>query len=88
MTIYDYSATPTAFRDDSVVRLRPVNWNRMHDEKDLEVWNRLTSNFWLPEKVPLSNDHSDWRNLSELARADNEGVHRFDHAGYRASVGR
>ena len=26
MTIYDYSATPTAFRDDPVVRLRPVNW--------------------------------------------------------------
>lgn len=20
------------------------------------MWNRLTSNFWLPEKVPLSND--------------------------------
>jgi len=68
MTIYDYSATPTAFRDDPKVRLRPVNWNRTQDEKDLEVWNRLTSNFWLPEKVPLSNDHSDWRNLSEIER--------------------
>lgn len=33
-----------------------INWNRLQDDKDLEVWNRLTANFWLPEKVPLSND--------------------------------
>ena len=68
MTIYDYSATPTAFRHDPEVRLRPVNWNRTQDEKDLEEWNRLTSNFWLPEKVPLSNDQTDWRRLSEIER--------------------
>ena len=37
-------------------RVSAVNWNKIRDEKDLEVWNRLTSNFWLPEKVPLSND--------------------------------
>lgn len=37
-----------------------VNWNRLEDEKDLEIWNRLTSNFWLPEKVPLSNDIPSW----------------------------
>ncbi|KAI3489623.1 hypothetical protein L1887_46676 [Cichorium endivia] len=34
------------------------------DDKDLEVWNRLTSNFWLPEKVPLSNDIPAWQTLS------------------------
>ena len=68
MTIYDYSATPTAFRSYPDVRLRPVNWNRTQDEKDLEVWNRLTSNFWLPEKVPLSNDQTDWRRLTEVER--------------------
>ena len=33
-------------------------------DKDLEVWNRLTSNFWLPEKVPLSNDIPAWQTLS------------------------
>jgi len=37
-----------------------VNWNRLADDKDLECWNRLTSNFWLPEKVPLSNDIPTW----------------------------
>lgn len=41
-----------------------INWNRIEDEKDVEVWNRLTSNFWLPEKVPISNDIKTWRTLS------------------------
>ncbi|YAL82018.1 class 1b ribonucleoside-diphosphate reductase subunit beta [Dermacoccaceae bacterium W4C1] len=40
-----------------------INWNRVQDDKDLEVWDRLTGNFWLPEKVPLSNDISSWRTL-------------------------
>lgn len=39
-----------------LTRVSAINWNRIDDDKDLEVWNRLTSNFWLPEKVPLSND--------------------------------
>ncbi|PZU70720.1 MAG: ribonucleotide-diphosphate reductase subunit beta, partial [Rhizobium sp.] len=46
-----------------VSRIRAVNWNRIEDDKDLEVWNRLTSNFWLPEKVPLSNDIPSWGTL-------------------------
>ncbi|ALE04108.1 class 1b ribonucleoside-diphosphate reductase subunit beta [Bartonella ancashensis] len=45
--------------------VRAVNWNKIHDEKDLEVWNRLTGNFWLPEKVPLSNDIPSWSSLTE-----------------------
>ncbi len=28
------------------------------------MWNRLTSNFWLPEKLPLSNDIPSWATLS------------------------
>ncbi len=44
---------------------RAINWNRMVDEKDLEVWNRLTVNFWLPEKVPLSNDIPSWATLTD-----------------------
>jgi ribonucleoside-diphosphate reductase beta chain len=37
----------------------------MQDDKDLEIWNRLTVNFWLPEKVPLSNDIQTWKQLTE-----------------------
>ncbi|MGH7004338.1 MAG: class 1b ribonucleoside-diphosphate reductase subunit beta, partial [Alphaproteobacteria bacterium] len=43
--------------------VRAINWNRVDDDKDLEVWNRLTGNFWLPEKVPLSNDIPSWAAL-------------------------
>ena len=34
------------------------------DEKDAEVWDRLTGNFWLPEKVPVSNDIPSWNTLT------------------------
>lgn len=44
-------------------RISAINWNKIEDDKDLEVWNRLTSNFWLPEKVPLSNDIPHWQTL-------------------------
>lgn len=44
---------------------RAINWNRLQDDKDLEIWNRLTVNFWLPEKMPLSNDIQSWSHLTE-----------------------
>lgn len=46
-------------------RVDAINWNRLQDDKDLEVWNRLTSNFWLPEKIPLSNDLPAWNSLTQ-----------------------
>lgn len=48
--------------------LEPINWNAVSDDKDLEVWSRLTGNFWLPEKIPVSNDIPSWRTMME----DNE----------------
>ncbi len=45
--------------------VKAINWNRVQDDKDLEIWNRLTVNFWLPEKVPLSNDIQTWKQLTE-----------------------
>ena len=42
-----------------------INWNSIPDEKDLEAWDRLTGNFWLPEKVPVSNDLPSWKTLTE-----------------------
>jgi ribonucleoside-diphosphate reductase beta chain len=43
---------------------RPINWNKIEDQVDLDVWNRLTQNFWLPEKIALSNDISSWSTLT------------------------
>lgn len=62
------SISPPQFQRWPHAVMRPINWNRIQDEKDLEVWNRLTANFWLPEKVPLSNDLADWNQLSDIER--------------------
>src|SRR5690554_5772904 len=48
-----------------VQTVKAINWNKIEDEKDVEVWHRLTGNFWLPEKVPLSNDLQSWETLTE-----------------------
>ncbi|MCS4490641.1 class 1b ribonucleoside-diphosphate reductase subunit beta [Corynebacterium sp. ES2794-CONJ1] len=45
-----------------------INWNTIPDEKDKEVWDRLTGNFWLPEKVPVSNDLKSWATLNDLEK--------------------
>ncbi|WP_129339870.1 class 1b ribonucleoside-diphosphate reductase subunit beta [Cellulomonas endophytica] len=45
-------------------RVSAINWNRVEDEKDAEVWDRLVGNFWLPEKVPVSNDIQSWATLT------------------------
>ncbi|GKW05295.1 class 1b ribonucleoside-diphosphate reductase subunit beta [Pectobacterium carotovorum] len=52
----------------ALTRVQAINWNKIEDDKDLEVWNRLTSNFWLPEKVPLSNDIPSWSTLNAHER--------------------
>ncbi|UCR88910.1 class 1b ribonucleoside-diphosphate reductase subunit beta [Mycetocola spongiae] len=48
-----------------VSAVHAINWNKIEDEKDVEVWNRLCNNFWLPEKIPLSNDVQSWATLTE-----------------------
>jgi ribonucleoside-diphosphate reductase beta chain len=48
---------------------RPVNWNRLQDPIDLDVWNRLTANFWLPEKVAISNDIQSWGLLTDQEKS-------------------
>lgn len=45
--------------------IEAINWNRIEDEKDLEIWTRLTNNFWLDTKIPLSNDIPTWNLLTE-----------------------
>ena len=41
-----------------------INWNSIQDPIDGEIWDRLTANFWLPEKIPVSNDVTSWRNMT------------------------
>ncbi|MBM3618039.1 MAG: class 1b ribonucleoside-diphosphate reductase subunit beta [Alphaproteobacteria bacterium] len=58
------SAKPTVVPAPKLQRIKAINWNRIEDDKDLEVWNRLIGNFWVPEKVPLSNDIPSWGQLT------------------------
>lgn len=43
---------------------KAINWNEIQDPIDNLVWQRLVNNFWLPEKVPVSNDIPSWNTLT------------------------
>lgn len=45
--------------------VKATNWNDIRDDKDLEVWNRLTANFWLDTKIAVSNDLPSWGEMTE-----------------------
>lgn len=45
-----------------------INWNRIQDSVDKMTWDRLAANFWLPEKVPLSNDVQAWNKFTDEER--------------------
>ncbi|MDP9805822.1 ribonucleoside-diphosphate reductase beta chain [Trueperella bonasi] len=63
------TVTPPHYPKDPLARFRPIDWNTLVDEKDHEVWHRLTTNFWLPEKIPLANDIPSWMSLTDQERA-------------------
>ncbi|HHY07972.1 MAG: class 1b ribonucleoside-diphosphate reductase subunit beta [Lawsonella sp.] len=50
------------------VKASPVDWNNIEDPVDKEVWDKLTENFWLPEKVPLSNDVKSYNDLPDAEK--------------------
>ncbi|MBJ6745405.1 class 1b ribonucleoside-diphosphate reductase subunit beta [Streptococcus sp. 121] len=41
-----------------------INWNNIEDVIDKSTWEKLTEQFWLDTRIPLSNDLDDWRKLS------------------------
>ena len=66
MTTSSQARTPIHHAEGGPVTA--INWNSIPDDKDLEVWDRLTGNFWLPEKVPLSNDIPSWGTLNDVEK--------------------
>lgn len=42
-----------------------INWNQIEDQIDKATWEKLTEQFWLDTRIPLSNDLDDWRELSD-----------------------
>ncbi|ATP59474.1 class 1b ribonucleoside-diphosphate reductase subunit beta [Mesomycoplasma dispar] len=64
---YNQSVSPLEYALNNFSgKMRSVNWNIINDPKDLEVWTRVVQNFWIPEKIPLSNDLESWRTLSPI----------------------
>ena len=45
---------------------KAINWNQIEDKVDKATWEKLTEQFWLDTRIPLSNDRDDWRQLSEV----------------------
>lgn len=45
-----------------------IDWNKIEDELDKHTWEKLTSQFWLDTRIPVSNDLDDWRSLSDEER--------------------
>ena len=58
--------SPADYHEGDVVD--SINWNEIRDEVDLDIWNRLTTNFWLPEAIPVSNDKQSWERITEAQR--------------------
>lgn len=44
---------------------KAMNWNKIEDVVDKATWEKLTSQFWLDTRIPLSNDLDDWRTLNK-----------------------
>ena len=61
-----FSEAPLKFDEQGrIIIERPINWNYTEDPLDLEIWNKLTAQFWLPEKIALSGDLKTWNSLTK-----------------------
>lgn len=47
---------------------KAIDWNQVEDALDKATWEKLTSQFWLDTRIPVSNDRNDWRQLSDEER--------------------
>ena len=45
-----------------------INWNEIEDIIDKSTREKLTEQFWLDTRIPLSNDLDDWRSLSDAEK--------------------
>ena len=52
-------------RNNMETYYKAVNWNSIEDVVDKATWEKLTEQFWLDTRIPLSNDLDDWRKLSQ-----------------------
>lgn len=46
-------------------KYKAINWNEVSDMIDKATWEKLTEQFWLDTRIPVSNDLDDWRDLDD-----------------------
>lgn len=56
-------STPAKRKTGDTTPIEAINWNRV-EKTDLQIWNRINANLWLPEKIALSNDLPSWNTLT------------------------
>ena len=44
---------------------KAINWNKIDDAIDKATWEKLTEQFWLDTRIPVSNDLKDWHQLDD-----------------------
>lgn len=47
---------------------KSINWNAIEDMVDKMTYEKLTSQFWLATRMPVSKDKSDWSKLSDVEK--------------------
>ncbi|MDO4902634.1 MAG: class 1b ribonucleoside-diphosphate reductase subunit beta [Limosilactobacillus sp.] len=61
MKLEDFEFTP-------LEEYKAINWNAVSDMIDKATWEKLTEQFWLDTRIPVSNDLDDWRELNDDER--------------------
>lgn len=60
------STTPELdFAWEDVELEQAIDWNTIEDPLDNDIWKRLVSQFWVPEKIALSNDLPSWGTFTD-----------------------
>ena len=49
----------------AIKNYKAINWNQVSDMIDKATWEKLTEQFWLDTRIPVSNDLDDWRELRQ-----------------------
>lgn len=44
---------------------KAINWNALEDLMDKKTYEKLTEQFWLATRMPISKDKNDWTNLPD-----------------------
>lgn len=51
--------------DLNMKQYKAVNWNALEDVMDKKTYEKLTEQFWLATRMPISKDKTDWTNLPD-----------------------